>query len=58
MAYIIIDLEFNGMKGITKYYKDFFDEHSELKDVGIENEIIEIGAIKVDKYMKPVCSMR
>lgn len=58
MAYIIIDLEFNGVKGITKYYKDFFDEHSELKDVGIENEIIEIGAIKVDKYMKPVCSMR
>lgn len=48
MAYIIIDLEFNGMKGITKYYKDFFDEHSELKEVGIENEIIEIGAIKVD----------
>ncbi len=36
MAYIIIDLEFNGMKGITKYYKDFFDKHSELKDIGIE----------------------
>lgn len=58
MGYIIIDLEFNGMKNINKYYKDFFKEHIELIDIDIENEIIEIGVIKVDKYMKLVCSMR
>lgn len=58
MGYIIVDLEFNSMKDITKYYKNFFEEHGEFKELDIENEIIEIGAIKVDKYMKPICSMR
>lgn len=58
MGYIIVDLEFNNLKNITKYYEKFFEENSELKNINLENEIIEIGAIKVDQYMKPVCEMR
>lgn len=58
MGYIIVDLEFNNLKNITKYYEKFFQENSILKDIDLENEIIEIGAIKVDKYMKQVCEMR
>lgn len=58
MGYIIIDLEFNNLKNITKYYKNFIEEHSELKDIELENEIIEIGAVKVDKYMKIIETMK
>ncbi len=54
MAFIIIDLEFNNLNGINKYYPDIFNENPDLKDIQIENEIIEIGAIKLDKYMKPL----
>lgn len=52
MAFIIIDLEFNNLNGINKYYPDIFNKNPDLKDIQIENEIIEIGAIKLDKYMK------
>lgn len=58
MGYIIVDLEFNNLKNITKYYEKFFEENSDLNNINLENEIIEIGAIKVDQYMKPVCEMR
>ncbi|ACD53638.1 exonuclease [Clostridium botulinum] len=58
MGYVIIDLEFNNLKNITKYKEDFFDKHKELENINLENEIIEIGAIKVDKYMKQVAEMR
>ncbi|MBW6408845.1 3'-5' exonuclease [Clostridium weizhouense] len=58
MGYIIIDLEFNNLKNIVKYQENFFEKHKDLKQIELENEIIEIGAIKVDKYMKPVCEMR
>lgn len=58
MGYIIVDLEFNNLKNITKYYEGFFDENKQLQDIELENEIIEIGAIKVDQYMKPICEMR
>lgn len=58
MGYIIIDLEFNNLKNINKYYKNFLKEHNELKDIELENEIIEIGAVKVDKYMKIIGSMK
>ena len=50
MGYIIVDLEFNNLKNITKYYEDFFEKNADLKSINLENEIIEIGAIKVDKY--------
>ncbi|MBN1037562.1 exonuclease [Clostridium botulinum] len=58
MGYVIIDLEFNNLKNITKYEEDFFDKHKELENINLENEIIEIGVIKVDKYMKKVAEMR
>ena len=52
MAFIIIDLEFNNLNGINKYYPDIFNKNPDLKNIEIENEIIEIGAIKLDKYMQ------
>ncbi|MGL5379385.1 exonuclease domain-containing protein [Clostridium sp.] len=54
MAFIIIDLEFNNLSGITKYYPNIFEENSDLESIELENEIIEIGAIKLDNYMKPL----
>lgn len=58
MGYVIIDLEFNNLKNITNYYKDFSEKYGEFDDIGLENEIIEIGAVKVDKYMKPVSELK
>ena len=58
MGYIIIDLEFNNLKNITNYHKDFFETHGNFDSVNLENEIIEIGAVKVDKYMKPISEIR
>lgn len=58
MGYIIIDLEFNNLKNITNYYTDFFEEYGKFDSVNLENEIIEIGAVKVDKYMKPISEIR
>ena len=58
MGYIIIDLEFNNLKNITNYYKDFFEVYGKFDSIALKNEIIEIGAIKVDKYMKPISEFR
>ncbi len=58
MAYIIVDLEFNNMKDITKYYKDFYENNTEIQNLTIENEIIEIGAVKLDEHMQYVHSMK
>ena len=58
MGYIIIDLEFNNLKNITNYYKDFYEEYGKFDSVNLENEIIEIGAVKVDKYMKPISELK
>ena len=58
MGYIIIDLEFNNLKNITNYHKDFFEKYGDFEGIDLENEIIEIGAVKVDKYMKPVSEIR
>lgn len=58
MGYIIIDLEFNNLKNINNYYKNFFDIYGDFDSIGLENEIIEIGAVKVDKYMKPISEFR
>ena len=58
MGYIIIDLEFNNLKNITNYYKDFFEKYGNFDSLNLENEIIEIGAVKVDKYMKPISEIR
>ena len=52
MGYVVIDLEFNRMDNIEKHYPNIYLENEYLKNIDIESEIIEIGAIKVDKYMK------
>ncbi|MGL5646612.1 MAG: exonuclease domain-containing protein [Clostridium sp.] len=52
MGYVIIDLEFNRLDNIERYYPNIYEEYKELRDIEIESEIIEIGAIKVDQYMK------
>lgn len=52
MAFIIIDLEFNNLEDIKKYNDDIYEENLCVND--IENEIIQIGAIKLDNYMKPI----
>ncbi|MDV4151451.1 3'-5' exonuclease [Clostridium sp. AL.422] len=54
MAFIIIDLEFNNLEGIHKYYPNLFTEYPSLENADLDNEIIEIGAIKLDNYMKPL----
>lgn len=58
MGYIIIDLEFNNLKNITKYDEKFFEKYGMFDSIDLENEIIEIGAVKVDKYMKCVNEIR
>ena len=58
MAFIIIDLEFNNLCGIHKSYPNIYNEIPKLKDLELVNEIIEIGAIKVDMYMKPMEKLR
>lgn len=54
MGFIIIDLEFNNMQNITKYYPNIYSEHSYLRKLSVQNEIIEIGAVKLDKFMKKI----
>lgn len=54
MGYVIIDLEFNNLNNITKYYPDFYEKYKNINSLEVQNEIIEIGAIKVDKYMKVI----
>ena len=58
MAFIIIDLEFNNLEGIHKYYPDLFKKYPSLENIDLDNEIIEIGAIKLDNYMKPLKEFR
>lgn len=54
MAFIIIDLEFNNLEGIHRYYPNIYADYPELNSINLKNEIIEIGAIKLDNYMKPL----
>lgn len=54
MGYVVIDLEFNNLSNITKYYPHFFNENAELKNINFDNEIIEIGAVKLDKNINEV----
>ena len=58
MAFIIIDLEFNNLEGIQKYFPNIFKENPNLESVALDNEIIEIGAIKLDNYMKPLKELK
>lgn len=54
MAFVIFDLEFNNLSNITEYYPDFEMDYGSVDSFGLRNEIIEIGAVKVDDYMKPI----
>lgn len=54
MAFIVVDLEFNNLDGIGKYYPNIMNDYKELENINLNNEIIEIGAIKLDNYMKPI----
>lgn len=54
MAFVIIDLEFNNLVDIKKYLPNIYEDNPYLKNLDIDNEIIEIGAIKLDNYMKPI----
>ena len=42
MAFIVIDLEFNNLEGIHRYYPNIFAEKPELKSLELDNEIIEL----------------
>jgi DNA polymerase III epsilon subunit-like protein/DNA-directed RNA polymerase subunit RPC12/RpoP len=52
LNYVILDLEFNNLREITEFYPDFYENNPDLIDAKYENEIIEIGAIKLDRAMK------
>lgn len=54
LDYIVIDLEFNNLREITEFYPDFYEKNSELIDINCPNEIIEIGAIRLDRAMREV----
>jgi DNA polymerase III epsilon subunit-like protein len=54
LNYVIIDLEFNNMREITNCYPSFYEENPEVLEYKCPNEIIEIGAIKLDRAMKEV----
>ena len=58
MGFVIIDLEFNNLGEITKYIPNFYEENNLLKERAIENEIIEIGAVKLDKYMNKIDNLK
>lgn len=58
MAFIIIDLEFNNLRGIGKHYPNYEEDYPSLLDPELENEIIEIGAVKVDNYMQPIAELK
>lgn len=52
LNYVILDLEFNNLREITEFYPDFYENNPDLINAKYENEIIEIGAIKLDRTMK------
>ena len=53
MAFIIIDLEFNNLSGIHKCIPNVYTDNPNLKNLELDNEIIEIGAVKLDAHMQP-----
>lgn len=54
MSFIIIDLEFNNLSGIHKCIPNVYNDNPSLKNLDLVNEIIEIGAVKLDSHMQPV----
>ena len=58
MAFVIIDLEFNNLSGIHKCFPNIYKEIPSLNKLDLINEIIEIGAVKLDIHMKPLDQLR
>ncbi|MGL4453620.1 MAG: 3'-5' exonuclease [Sarcina sp.] len=58
MGYIILDLEFNNMQNITKYYPHIYEKNRYLRTLEVQNEIIQIGAVKLDDDMKQIDSYK
>jgi DNA polymerase III epsilon subunit-like protein/DNA-directed RNA polymerase subunit RPC12/RpoP len=54
LNYVIIDLEFNNMREITEIYPSFYEENPQVLEYKCPNEIIEIGAIKLNRTMKEI----
>ena len=52
LAFIIIDLEFNNLSGIHKCIPNVYNDYPNLKKLDLVNEIIEIGAVKLDSHMQ------
>lgn len=58
MHYIVLDLEFNNMRDITDYYPDIYERYPNYEEHECPNEIIEIGAVKLDKFMKTIDTLK
>lgn len=58
MNYIIIDLEFNNLQDILTYDKYFYEKYPSISNEECPNEIIEIGAVKLDKFMRVVETLK
>ena len=58
MAFVIIDLEFNNLSSIHKYIPNVYKDIPNLKELDLVNEIIEIGAVKLDIHMQPMEELR
>lgn len=54
LDYIVLDLEFNNLREITDFFPDFYEKNSDLIQIKCENEIIEIGAIRLDRAMREI----
>lgn len=54
MGYVIIDLEFNNMQNIRKYFPRIYEKNAGLRTSEVQNEIIQIGAVKLDESMKKI----
>ena len=58
MGYVILDLEFNNMQNITKFYPHIYERNRHLRTLEVQNEIIQIGAVKLDDNMKQLESYK
>lgn len=58
MGYVILDLEFNNLGDITKFYPNFYNDYTNLNNSECPNEIIEIGAVKLDKFLKEIATIK
>ena len=54
MGYVIIDLEFNNMQNIKKYFPRIYERNTNLRTLEVQNEIIQIGAVKLDDKMNKI----